>query len=150
MAPLYGFFEVFIWLLAIRQVLIGLSHPLYLLVYALGFSAGTYIGMVIEEKLSIGNVIIRVVTRRNAKILVRKLKERFRTTNIEASGKRGKVMVIYIVLSRSRVKEAIGMIKNYNPKSFYTIEDIRHISEEARPTLHPRPEHTFSFFRKGK
>lgn len=32
------------------------------LAYALGFAMGTYVGLVVEEKLSLGMVILRIVT----------------------------------------------------------------------------------------
>ena len=74
-APLIGFFEVVIWLLAIGQIMSNLTNIYCYLGYALGFSAGTYIGMVIEEKLSIGKVILRIVSKRDATSLHEKLQD---------------------------------------------------------------------------
>jgi hypothetical protein len=57
LAPIIGFFEVIIWLLAIGQVMNNLTNVVSYVAYGAGFAAGTYAGMVIEEKISIGLVI---------------------------------------------------------------------------------------------
>jgi uncharacterized protein YebE (UPF0316 family) len=46
-----------IWLLAIEVVMNDLSNIANFLAFAFGFAMGTYIGLVIEEKLIIGMVI---------------------------------------------------------------------------------------------
>jgi uncharacterized protein YebE (UPF0316 family) len=55
--PILGFFEVIIWLLAITQVLQHLNNPLSYIAYGAGFGMGNYIGIRLEEKLSIGTVL---------------------------------------------------------------------------------------------
>ena len=58
LAPVLGFFEVLIWLAAIRQIMQHVDNPACFLAYALGFASGNYIGMWISEKLSIGKVLL--------------------------------------------------------------------------------------------
>lgn len=62
LAPIIAFFEIVIWLLAMEIVMRDLSNIANFLAFAFGFAMGTYIGLVIEEKLSIGMVIMRIVT----------------------------------------------------------------------------------------
>jgi uncharacterized protein YebE (UPF0316 family) len=50
LAPIIGFFEVIIWLLAIGQVMNNLTNFVAYIAYGAGFASGTYIGMIIEEK----------------------------------------------------------------------------------------------------
>ena len=40
----------------------NLSNVANFLAYAFGFALGTYVGLVIEERLSIGMVIMRIIT----------------------------------------------------------------------------------------
>jgi uncharacterized protein YebE (UPF0316 family) len=61
LALVIAFFEIVI--LAMGVVMDDLSNIANFHVFAFGFSIGTYVGHVIEEKLSIGKVILRVVTR---------------------------------------------------------------------------------------
>jgi len=52
---------------------------------------GTYIGLVIEEKLSIGMVILRIVTTQDSteEILSYMRSENFGVTTVDATGSRG-------------------------------------------------------------
>ena len=60
--PILGFFEVLIWLVAMRQVFSHLDNAACFIAWALGFSAGTYLGMLIDERLAMGMQIIRIIT----------------------------------------------------------------------------------------
>ena len=60
--PILGFFEVLIWLVAMRQVFSHLDNVACFIAWAAGFSAGTYLGMYIDERLAIGTQIIRIIT----------------------------------------------------------------------------------------
>lgn len=51
-APILGFFEVLIWLIAISQIIQHLDNWICYFGYGAGFATGNYIGMIIEEKLS--------------------------------------------------------------------------------------------------
>ena len=62
LAPVITFFEIVIWLLAMEVVMNDLSNFANFMAFALGFATGTYIGLMIEERLSIGKVILRIVT----------------------------------------------------------------------------------------
>jgi len=74
LAPLVGFFEILIWLLAIGQIMKNLSNPACYIAYAGGFAMGNFVGMWIAERLSLGVVLIRVVTKKDATELVECLK----------------------------------------------------------------------------
>ena len=58
LAPIIAFFEIVIWLLAMEVVIDDLSNVTNLMAFAFGFAMGTYVGLVIEEKLSVGMVIL--------------------------------------------------------------------------------------------
>ena len=125
-APLLGFFEVLIWLLAIRQIMQNLTNIFYYIVYAGGFAAGTFVGMYIEEKLAIGILSIRVITREDASALITYLRtEDYGVTTVEAQGAWGQVHVIYTIVKRSQVHKVIEIINRFNPKAFYLVEDVR-------------------------
>ena len=74
LAPLVGFVEILIWLLAISQILQNLSNVYYYIFYAGGFAIGNFVGIIIDERLSIGTVSVRIITRKDAKELTNALK----------------------------------------------------------------------------
>ena len=51
-APLIGFFEILIWLLAISRIFQDLDNWIAYIAYAGGFAAGNYFGMLLEERLA--------------------------------------------------------------------------------------------------
>jgi uncharacterized protein YebE (UPF0316 family) len=133
-APLLGFFEVFIWLLAIRQIMQNVTEVYYYIAYSGGFAAGTFVGMYIEEKLAIGILSIRIITRKDASELIAFLRSaNYGVTSVDAQGATGRVHVIYTIVKRSDVDDIIQIIKRCNPKAFYLVEDVRFASEGIFP-----------------
>ncbi|RLE07030.1 MAG: hypothetical protein DRJ06_06660, partial [Candidatus Aminicenantes bacterium] len=97
-APFVGFFEILIWLLAIQQIMINLHNPLCMLAYAAGFAMGNFVGLSLEQKLSMGTVIVRLITTKDISPLKEILNSRkFGLTTISARGAKGPVQILYIV-----------------------------------------------------
>ena len=138
LAPLLGFFEVLVWILAMGEILQNLDNWICYVAYAGGFAAGNYIGMIIEEKLAIGTLVLRIITQKDTTDLVNSLyKEGYGVTEIEAHGKFSKVNVIYIILKRKRLQQVQSIIQNHNPSAFYTVEDIRKAQYGVYPINQP-------------
>jgi uncharacterized protein YebE (UPF0316 family) len=139
MAPVLGFFEVFIWLLAIRQVLANLSNIFCYIGYAAGFAMGNYIGMLIDNKLAIGRLILRIIIQTDPEKLLNSFKRKsIGVTEVAARGSRGQVRIIYTVINRIDLDRALSSIHKYNPNAFYTIESVLTAKEgifPAQPSL---------------
>ncbi len=139
LAPALGFFEVLIWLIAIGQIMQNLTNPLNYLAYAAGFAAGNYAGIILEKRIATGIVLIRVITRKEASELIEQLRKSGLTvTSIEAEGNRGPVKVFFTVVRRRNIKEVVETIKKYNPRAFYTIEDISFVHYGLIPSIKTR------------
>jgi uncharacterized protein YebE (UPF0316 family) len=142
-APLLGFFEALIWLLAIGQIFQNINNPMSYLAYASGFAMGTFVGMTIEEKLALGRVLVRVITPTPMPELIEYMKEKnFRFTSVGAEGRFGKVNLLFTVMKRDALTEFIGKVKTYNDKAFYTIESVKRISEDDLNVMEDRPRFT--------
>jgi uncharacterized protein YebE (UPF0316 family) len=129
LAPAMGFFEVIIWLAAIGQIMQNLSNVINYVAYGLGFAIGNYVGIVLENKISLGFVLVRIITRRSATDLKKWLTNSKRKyTIIDATSDWGLVNIIYMPMKRKEVGEVIMAVKRFNPRAFYTIEDVRNIS----------------------
>ncbi len=124
-----GFFEVIIWLVAITQIMKNLNNVINYVAYASGFAAGNYIGMIIEEKIALGNVILRVVTQNDLCELLNCLKQKnYGVTLLNAEGHTGTVKILFTVIPRHEIEQVIRYVKKVNPQAFYTIEDIRFVN----------------------
>ncbi|HNW89289.1 MAG TPA: DUF2179 domain-containing protein [Bacteroidales bacterium] len=129
-APVFAFFESLIWLLAIGEIMKHLDNPLCYIAYAGGYAMGNYVGMVLDEKMSIGSVIIRVMMRSEAVELIAHLRaSNYGITMLNAEGATGKVTVILSIIKRKDVNDFISILNEFNPQSFYTIEEVRAVNE---------------------
>lgn len=130
-APILGFFEVLVWILAISKIIENLDNWICYIAYAAGFATGNYIGMKIEEKLALGHELIRVITKRDARDLVDSLQQQgYGVTLINAEGAKGEVGVVYVIVTRKKIQKAIHIINENNPNALYTIENIRYVNKE--------------------
>lgn len=129
-APILGFFEVLIWIIAISKIMQNLDNYVNYFAYAAGFATGNYVGMIIEEKLAMGILMIRVFANEKGTELVRILNSHgFGATVVEGHGARDKVHLIYTIVKRNEITSALGLINDFNPKTFYTIEEIKTVNE---------------------
>ena len=152
LAPLLGFFEVIIWLLAIGQIMQHLDNIVCYLAYGCGFALGNYLGMYLDEKLLIGDVIIRVITRSDASELISELRtQNFGLTVVDAEGSQQKVKLIFSVIKRENIQHFVSVINQYNPRAFYTIEDVKSVNEGVFKRPRKRIINTLGFMgNKGK
>jgi len=138
LAPLIGFVEVLIWLLAMTQIMKNLSNPVTYLAFAAGFAVGNYVGIILESKIAMGIRLIRVITRQEATVLIDHLRQRnFMVTGVDAENNDGSVKVFFMIINRKDVSNVIDTIKQYNPKAFYTIEDLNYVSQPLRRLSRP-------------
>jgi len=129
-APMLGFFEVIIWLIAVSQIMKHLDNVLCYIAYGAGFAMGNYIGMTLEERISIGTVLVRIIPSLNTEELIYALRTRnFGLTTVDANGSRGEVKIFISIISRKDLKEYIAIINKINPNAFYTIEDVKTINQ---------------------
>ncbi len=150
-APILGFFEVLIWLIAITKIMQNLDNVTCYIAYAAGFSAGNYIGLKIEEKLALGVQIIRVMTQKDSTELIYNLREAgFRVTYMEAEGKDGQVHVIYSIVERSKINKIITLINQFNPKAFYSVEDVRSVNPQSDMFSAKIKRRPIRWFKKGR
>jgi uncharacterized protein YebE (UPF0316 family) len=125
--PFIGFFEVLIWLIAMKQVMNHVDGwPTYV-AWAGGFATGTYVGMRIEERLALGMQVIRIITtEENSEELIAALREaKHGITVVDANGAMGPVKMIFSIVQRKSVKHVISLIESKQPNAFYSIEDVR-------------------------
>ncbi|MDD1695533.1 MAG: DUF2179 domain-containing protein [Methanoregula sp.] len=157
LAPIIGFFEVIIWLLAIGQIMNNLTNFAAYIAYGAGFAAGTYIGMVIEEKISLGLVSVRIITKKDPGELMQYLRSHnYGVTSIDGEGATGKVKMVFTIIKRQDLPHVVGIIKQFHPNAFYSVDEVKSVSEGVFPENRVLGAGVFSwldslrFYRKGK
>lgn len=132
-APVLGFFEVLIWIIAISRIMQNLDNVACYIAYAAGFATGNFVGMAVEEKMALGTMIIRLITRPADGLFEALSNAGFGVTRSEAYGSKEKVEVILTIIKRQNLPDAIAIIEKMNPKAFYTIEEAKRVNEGIFP-----------------
>ena len=140
LAPLLGFFEILIWLFAISQIMQNLSNWSCFIAFALGFTLGNYLGIIVEKYLALGTVIIRIITHRDATSLIDSLRiANFGVTSVDGEGATGRVQVVMTVVPRKRLPEVVAMIETQHSGAFYAVDEVQSASEGIFPTAREKP-----------
>jgi uncharacterized protein YebE (UPF0316 family) len=129
LAPFFAFFESFIWLVAIGQIMKQLDNVSCYLAFAAGYAAGNYFGILLEEKLSIGTVVIRVIPKKDTTELIKHLRaESYGVTVVPVDGMMGPTKMLFTTIRRKEAPAVIEIIKQHNPTAFYTIDEVKVVS----------------------
>ena len=92
-ASVLGFFEVMIYLIVLGKVVGNVDKPVLILAYCSGYAAGNIIGSKIEERLSIGRLVVQVIVKETMEELVESLRDAgFGVTIIEAKARKVKAI----------------------------------------------------------
>jgi len=129
LAPLFAFFESFIWLMAISQIMKDVSNLVMYFAFAGGYATGNYFGILLEEKLSVGDVVIRIIPKKDTTALITYLRSQgYGVTVLDADGSMGPTKMLFTTVRRREAKTVIGIVNQYNPNAFYTIDEVKTVS----------------------
>jgi uncharacterized protein YebE (UPF0316 family) len=135
-----GFFEISIWLFAIGQVMSNLTDPACYAAFAGGFVAGNYLGILIEGKMALGTVVVRVITRRDCRALIDSLRfSGFGVTSMGAQGVTGPVQIVFTVVKRKQLPIVLGLVKQFDSRAFYSVDDLHSCAESVYPASKGAP-----------
>jgi uncharacterized protein YebE (UPF0316 family) len=134
LAPLLGFFEVTIWLFAIGEVMRNLGDVRCALAFAGGFTLGNFLGILIEQKLALGSVIVRTITNKDTTALVAGLREAgYGVTSLPGQGTTGPVQVVFTVVPRRELDAVLAILKGFDPAAFYSVDALQAASSGVVP-----------------
>jgi uncharacterized protein YebE (UPF0316 family) len=130
LAPFLAFFESLIWLLAVSQILKHLDNWVTFVAYGMGFAIGNYLGIVLEEKMSLGNVIVRVFPKTDYNELLQYMNgQNIGYSLIDAEGRMGGLKIIFSIVTRKSLLKFEKAIEDYTPDAFYSIEEVKSVKK---------------------
>ncbi|MFL5242201.1 MAG: DUF2179 domain-containing protein [Gemmataceae bacterium] len=140
LAPLLGTFEVSIWLFAIGQIMKNLNDLSCYVAFTAGFGVGTYLGIFIERKLALGNLMVLITSHRNTEYLIDRLKcANFGVTRLDAQGAKGPVQVVSTVIKRKELESVVAIIKEFDSKAFYSVNELQSAEQGVSPSQEKSP-----------
>lgn len=132
LAPLLGFFEVSIWLFAIGQVMSNLSDWSCSAAFAGGFTLGNFLGILLEEKLAMGSLVVRIITSRDPAELIADLRSAgYGVTCVDGQGSQGPVRIVLSVIRRKELDRVLCLARRFDPKVFYSVDDLHSAAESV-------------------
>jgi uncharacterized protein YebE (UPF0316 family) len=149
LAPLLGFFEITVWLFAIGQIMQNLNDLSCYLAFAGGFTLGNFLGVIVEKKLALGSLVVRIITHKDTTDLIERLQSAdYGVTRIDAEGSTGPVQVVLTVIKRRELDRVLGIIHRFDSRVFYSIDDLQSAAEGIAPVARERARGLIpSFFR---
>lgn len=139
LAPLLGFVEVLIWLAAIGQVMQNLNNFVCYIAWAGGFAMGNLAGIILEERIALGLLVVRIITAGNPGELSRQLHDQgFGVTRVDAHGINGRVDLIFTIIRRKDFIILEQTIRKMDPQAFYSVEDVRAASDLVYSPTQPK------------
>ena len=128
-----GVVKIGIWLVSTGLVLTNFSNIPGILAYIAGYGVGTLIGMNIEERISIGTVLVRIITPKDPEPLIAHLAGiGFGITRVNAEGSfTPSVAVLLMVVPRTELDRLLAVLSADYPDLLFTVEDIRKMSEQG-------------------
>ncbi|MDF2521013.1 MAG: hypothetical protein K0R84_1641, partial [Clostridia bacterium] len=125
-AAFIGFFEVMIYLVVLGNVVGNIDKPILIVAYGLGYASGNVIGSKLEERLSIGRVLVQIILKDLGCQLVDALRDAgFGVTIFEGHGMEGSSYMLNVITERKKLKEMQKIINEQDNGAFVTTMDIR-------------------------
>lgn len=125
-AAIAGFFEVLIWISAMKFIIDNMDTYLNLFAYAAGFGLGNLLGITLEEKVGLGYSQINIISKYAADKIANKLRQsKYGVTLLPAEGGSGGMAVIVAIVRRRDARNVIKMVEEVDKDCFITIQHSR-------------------------
>ncbi|MGB3976004.1 MAG: DUF5698 domain-containing protein [bacterium] len=125
-AFILGAVEVSVWIVVVSKLIEKISdQPILVVFYALGFSTGNVVGILLERRIAFGYAGLRIFCRKKGKEMAEALRKAgFAVTTFLGQGKSGPVLEIYTVCKRRQLKDILEISQEIEPDAFFTSEHV--------------------------
>ncbi|MDD3946566.1 MAG: DUF5698 domain-containing protein [Clostridia bacterium] len=124
---LVAFVEVILWIYVTGTVLVGFQNsPLKVVVFAVAFALGNYMGSWLENKIALGLSTIEVITTEDPACLLAVLRaNNLGVTVIDGEGKDGVRKILKVHLKRSRIASTVKLINKNLETCVISVTDVK-------------------------
>ena len=149
-AFLLGFLEVSMWLVIISTVIHSIGEkPVLGVFYALGFSTGNVVGILLEKRIAFGHIILRIISTQSGKEIAEKIRATgHAVTTFQGEGLSGPVTMLYVVGLGKEQNDVVQIVKSIEPDAFYTVDLAGSVSKIYRACMPNEPTGWRAIFKK--
>jgi uncharacterized protein YebE (UPF0316 family) len=126
-AAVLGFFEAVVYICAVAKVLLNMNQPVYAIAYGLGFAIGTYLGMVIEQRLAFGKQLVFLLTPKGPELAELLRAGNFQVAEIKGHIREGDRTILCVEILRREVQKLIRLASAVDERCDFILHDIRQV-----------------------
>ena len=124
-AAVLGFFESVVYICAVAKVLLNMNQPVYALSYGLGFATGTYLGMVIEQRLAFGKQLVFLLTPKGPELAEVLRAGNYRVAELKGRTRDGDLTILSVEIARREAQTLIRIASAVDEQCVVIVHDIR-------------------------
>jgi uncharacterized protein YebE (UPF0316 family) len=125
-AAIAGFFEVLIWITAMRYIVQHMDNIYNLFGYAVGFAIGNILGITLEQKVALGYCEVNIISQQHAAEIATKLREsKFGVTTLQAEGKSGELSMLMVIIKRKFLNDLMEIVESVDKGAFINVQMSR-------------------------
>src|SRR5215470_9878567 len=124
-AAVLGFFESVVYICAVAKVLLNMNQPVYALAYGLGFATGTYLGMVIEQRLAFGKQLVFLLTPKGSELAEVLRAGDYLVAELKGRTKDGDLTILSVEIARREAQKLIRIASAVDEQCVVIVHDIR-------------------------
>ena len=124
-AAILGFFQAVVFISAVAKVLLNMNQPVYALAYGLGFAMGTYLGMLIEQRLAFGNQLVFLLTPKGPDLAEVLRAGDYRVAEVKAHTQDGDLTILCVEILRREAQKLMRLANAVDERCVFIVHDIR-------------------------
>ena len=121
--------EMLLWLFITGTVLTGFQKDIFkVIIFALAFAVGNYVGSWMEDKLAFGLCSIQVIVPEcsgSQELECKLRKNSFAVTTVKGKGKDGERDIMFLHIKRKRILQAVDIIKSNLENAVIIVNDSK-------------------------
>lgn len=124
------FIIAFVWVITTGIVVVNVKDdPLKIVFFAFGSLIGSYLGSFIEEKIALGNDMIKVIINKsNYEKMNKELSKKYLVTSLSGKKKNQDIVILLIIAKKKERDNLISIIQKLDKNAIITIEAIKNVS----------------------
>ena len=124
-AAVLGFFEALVFISVVAKVLLNMKQPVYALAYGLGFATGTYLGMLIEQRLAFGKQLVFLLTPKGPALAELLRAGEYRVAELKGQTRDGVLTILCVEIARREANKLIRIASAVDEQCVVIVNDIR-------------------------
>ena len=155
-ATVLGFFEAVVYVCVVAKVLLNMNQPVYAVAYGLGYAAGVYLGMFIEQRLAFGKQLVFLLTARGPELAEVLRAGDYRVAEVRGHVPEGERTILCVEVPRRETQKLIRLANTVDERCAFIVHDIRLMemksgtpkaSERLRSWIYPLER--YAWFKTG-